>query len=160
MPLNVGKQMSDINAELASNQSKPSREDRTAGSTGASEKGAAGYKEGWRGQETSSPYGSAAGRPPEGAAGHEEGGGQETSFPSRTFAAGDHVVGAPRRGAAVHEEEGGGQETSSPSGTFAAGYGVAEAPEEGAVSHQEVGGGGHSTMATPKNTLLLPLPGL
>ncbi|MGH0139306.1 UNVERIFIED_CONTAM: hypothetical protein FKN15_025136 [Acipenser sinensis] len=43
-----------------------------------------------------------------GAAGHEErGGGQETSSPSRTFAAGDCVAGAPEEGAAGHEELGG-----------------------------------------------------
>ncbi|MGH0166208.1 UNVERIFIED_CONTAM: hypothetical protein FKN15_050556 [Acipenser sinensis] len=55
---------------------------RTAGSTGAdaSEKGAVGYKEGR--------------------------GGQETSSPSRTFAAGYTMVGAPQRGAAGHEEGG------------------------------------------------------
>ncbi|MGH0119895.1 UNVERIFIED_CONTAM: hypothetical protein FKN15_059823 [Acipenser sinensis] len=55
---------------------------------------------------------------------------------------------------------GGGQETSSPSRTFAAGDSVAEAPEEEAVSHKEVEGGGHSTMATPRNTLFPPLLGL
>ncbi|MGH0158245.1 UNVERIFIED_CONTAM: hypothetical protein FKN15_037400 [Acipenser sinensis] len=47
-----------------------------------------------------------AGAPGKGAARNEErGGGQETSYPSRTFVA-DHVVEAPRRGTAGHEEGG------------------------------------------------------
>ncbi|MGH0120791.1 UNVERIFIED_CONTAM: hypothetical protein FKN15_065127 [Acipenser sinensis] len=84
-------------------------------------------------------------------AGHEErGGGQQTSFPSRTFAAGDHVVGAPRRGMAGHEERGGGQQTSFPSRTFAAGGHVAGAPEEGAAGHEE-GGRGEET-SSPSRT--------
>ncbi|MGH0127329.1 UNVERIFIED_CONTAM: hypothetical protein FKN15_036699 [Acipenser sinensis] len=51
-----------------------------------------------------------AGASRRGTAGHEErGGGQETSSPSRTFAAGDRVAGAPEEGAASHEELGGGR---------------------------------------------------
>ncbi|MGH0125907.1 UNVERIFIED_CONTAM: hypothetical protein FKN15_026456 [Acipenser sinensis] len=46
--------------------------------------------------------------------------GQETSSPCSSFAAGNWVAGAPRRGTAGHKEGGGGQETSSPSRTFAA----------------------------------------
>ena len=48
------------------------------------------------------------GAPRRGTAGHEErGGGQQTSSPSRTFAAGWSVAGAPEEGAAGHEEWGG-----------------------------------------------------
>ncbi|MGH0155158.1 UNVERIFIED_CONTAM: hypothetical protein FKN15_028525 [Acipenser sinensis] len=71
-----------------------------------------------------------------------------------------NMAGAPRRGAACHEERGGGQETSSPSRTFAAGDRVAGAPEEGATGHKELGGVGPTTMATPMDTVLPPLPGL
>ncbi|MGH0162389.1 UNVERIFIED_CONTAM: hypothetical protein FKN15_045724 [Acipenser sinensis] len=109
------------------------------GMAGAPEKGAAGHEERGRGQETSPQIFRARG------AGrcvvHCDAtvAGQETSSPSRTFAAGYTVVGTPQRGAAGHEEGGGGQETSSPSRTFAAGYTVVGTPQRGAAGHEEGG---------------------
>ncbi|MGH0122260.1 UNVERIFIED_CONTAM: hypothetical protein FKN15_040587 [Acipenser sinensis] len=76
------------------------------------------------------------------------GGGQETSTPSRTFAAGDRVVGDPQRGAASHEEEGGGQETSFPSPKISLAGGAVLCPVHREVSTVWVGGGPPAMAAT------------
>ncbi|MGH0162001.1 UNVERIFIED_CONTAM: hypothetical protein FKN15_065472 [Acipenser sinensis] len=80
------------------------------------------------------------------------GGGQETRFPSSTFAAGEIVVGAPRRGAAGHEE-GGMSGDQLPRSNFAAGERVAGAPPRGAAGYERRGSGPETTFPT---TISLP----
>ncbi|MGH0131518.1 UNVERIFIED_CONTAM: hypothetical protein FKN15_060147 [Acipenser sinensis] len=88
------------------------------------------------------------------------GGGQETSSPSRTFAAGDQVVGAPKRGAADHEEGGGGQETRSPA-ALSRQERVWREPQKRELPATKNGGVPEiSPWPPPRSNLLPPLPGL
>ncbi|MGH0116841.1 UNVERIFIED_CONTAM: hypothetical protein FKN15_019230 [Acipenser sinensis] len=124
-------------------------------------------KKGGGGQETSSPSrisvaGNTVARAPRrGAGGHEEGGGgQETSSPCSSFAAGDCVVGAPRRGNAGLEEGG---EVRRPASTAALSRQDSvwrEPRKRELIATKKWGVEDIPPWPPPRNTLLLPLPGL
>ncbi|MGH0164697.1 UNVERIFIED_CONTAM: hypothetical protein FKN15_069901 [Acipenser sinensis] len=103
---------------------------------------------------TSTTGSTVAGALERGAAGHEGGGGLETTNPSSSFAAGVLVAGAPQEGATGYEERGRGQETSIPRSNFAAGV------DQHAVSRATTGRGAESIASHGPSEASLPSPRL